>query len=38
MDGRRFIKSLYASDISQSITQVVMNLPSEAAEFLGCLS
>ncbi|XP_022632674.1 tRNA (guanine(37)-N1)-methyltransferase 1 isoform X2 [Vigna radiata var. radiata] len=34
MDGRRFIKSLYASDVSQSITQVVMNLPSEAAEFL----
>ncbi|KAG4960853.1 tRNA (guanine(37)-N1)-methyltransferase 1-like [Glycine soja] len=34
MDGRRFIKSMYDSDISQSITQVVMNLPSEAAEFL----
>lgn len=28
---------MYDSDISQSITQVVMNLPSEAAEFLGCL-
>ncbi|KAL2331500.1 hypothetical protein Fmac_019081 [Flemingia macrophylla] len=34
MDGRRFIKAMYASDISRSITQVVMNLPSEAAEFL----
>lgn len=34
MDGRRFIRAMYASDISQSITQVVMNLPSEAAEFL----
>ncbi|KAG4968920.1 hypothetical protein AAZX31_12G206300 [Glycine max] len=34
MDGRRFIKAMYDSDISQSITQVVMNLPSEAAEFL----
>ncbi|XP_029128676.1 tRNA (guanine(37)-N1)-methyltransferase 1 [Cajanus cajan] len=34
MDGRRFIKAMYASDVSQSITQVVMNLPSEAAEFL----
>ncbi|MED6226856.1 hypothetical protein PIB30_107793 [Stylosanthes scabra] len=34
MDGRRFIKAMYASDKGQSITQVVMNLPNEAAEFL----
>ncbi|KAL4394978.1 tRNA (guanine(37)-N(1))-methyltransferase 1 isoform X1 [Arachis hypogaea] len=34
MDGRRFIKAMYASDKAQSITQVVMNLPNEAAEFL----
>ncbi|XP_027342079.1 tRNA (guanine(37)-N1)-methyltransferase 1 isoform X2 [Abrus precatorius] len=34
MDGRRFIKAMFASDKAQSITQVVMNLPSEAAEFL----
>ncbi|KAK7244421.1 hypothetical protein RIF29_39242 [Crotalaria pallida] len=34
MDGRRFIKAMYASDKAQSITQVVMNLPNDAAEFL----
>ncbi|XP_061337422.1 tRNA (guanine(37)-N1)-methyltransferase 1 [Gastrolobium bilobum] len=34
MDGRRFIKAMYSSDKAQSITQVVMNLPNEAAEFL----
>ncbi|XP_057457824.1 tRNA (guanine(37)-N1)-methyltransferase 1 [Lotus japonicus] len=34
MDGRRFIKAIYASDKAQSITQVVMNLPNDAAEFL----
>ncbi|KAL1299415.1 hypothetical protein HN51_043940 [Arachis hypogaea] len=34
MDGRRFIRAMYASDKAQSITQVVMNLPNEAAEFL----
>ncbi|XP_019456280.1 PREDICTED: tRNA (guanine(37)-N1)-methyltransferase 1 [Lupinus angustifolius] len=34
MDGRRFIESMYASDKGHSITQVVMNLPNEAAEFL----
>lgn len=34
MDGRRFIKAMFASDKAQSITQVVMNLPNDAAEFL----
>ncbi|XP_030549803.2 tRNA (guanine(37)-N1)-methyltransferase 1 [Rhodamnia argentea] len=34
MDGRRFIKSLFASEKALSITQVVMNLPNDAAEFL----
>ncbi|KAL5081725.1 hypothetical protein RYX36_010146 [Vicia faba] len=34
MDGRRFIKAMFASDKAHSITQVVMNLPNEAAEFL----
>ncbi|XP_058779914.1 tRNA (guanine(37)-N1)-methyltransferase 1 [Vicia villosa] len=34
MDGRRFIKAMFASDKASSITQVVMNLPNEAAEFL----
>lgn len=38
MDGRRFIKAMFASDKASSITQVVMNLPNEAAEFLGSLS
>ncbi|PNY11599.1 tRNA (guanine(37)-N1)-methyltransferase 1-like protein [Trifolium pratense] len=34
MDGRRFIKAMFASDKAHSITQVVMNLPNDAAEFL----
>ncbi|KAI6690434.1 hypothetical protein NL676_027262 [Syzygium grande] len=34
MDGRRFIKSLFASEKALSITQVVLNLPNDAAEFL----
>jgi hypothetical protein len=38
MDGRRFIKAMFASDKAHSITQVVMNLPNDAAEFLGRLS
>lgn len=38
MDGRRFIKAMFASDKAHSITQVVMNLPNDAAEFLGSLS
>jgi len=37
MDGRRFIKAMFASDKAHSITQVVMNLPNDAAEFLGTL-
>lgn len=38
MDGRRFIRAMFAGDKAQPITQVVMNLPNEAAEFLGRLS
>ncbi|XLU82164.1 hypothetical protein S245_005584 [Arachis hypogaea] len=34
MDGRRFVKAMYASYKAQSITHVVMNLPNEATEFL----
>ncbi|PON86673.1 SAM-dependent methyltransferase TRM5/TYW2-type [Trema orientale] len=34
MDGRRFIISLFSSEKAHSITQVVMNLPNEAVEFL----
>ncbi|KAI4333755.1 hypothetical protein L6164_018523 [Bauhinia variegata] len=34
MDGRRFIKAVYASDKAHSVTQVVMNLPNNAAEYL----
>ncbi|KAE9456434.1 hypothetical protein C3L33_11646, partial [Rhododendron williamsianum] len=34
MDGRRFIDAVFASRKSQSITQVVMNLPNDAAEYL----
>lgn len=34
MDGRRFIRSMFASEKAQSITQVVMNLPNDAAEHL----
>lgn len=35
MDGRRFISSIFASKKAQCITQVVMNLPNDAAEYLG---
>ncbi|KAF1898135.1 hypothetical protein Lal_00032900 [Lupinus albus] len=38
MDGRRFIEAMYASDKAHSITQVVMNLPNDAAEFLDIIS
>ncbi|KAG8386246.1 hypothetical protein BUALT_Bualt03G0129000 [Buddleja alternifolia] len=34
MDGRRFIETVFANQRVQSITQVVMNLPKDAAEFL----
>ncbi|XP_038686258.1 tRNA (guanine(37)-N1)-methyltransferase 1 isoform X2 [Tripterygium wilfordii] len=34
MDGRRFIHAMFASEKAQSITQVVMNLPNDAAESL----
>ncbi|CAA3006895.1 tRNA (guanine(37)-N1)-methyltransferase 1 [Olea europaea subsp. europaea] len=34
MDGRRFIETIFAIQRAQSITQVVMNLPNDAAEFL----
>ncbi|NP_001384787.1 hypothetical protein VitviT2T_029656 [Vitis vinifera] len=34
MDGRRFINAMFTSDKAESITQVVMNLPNDAAEFL----
>ncbi|GLT83420.1 hypothetical protein SLE2022_017100 [Rubroshorea leprosula] len=34
MDGRRFIKAVFASEKALSITQIVMNLPNDAAEFL----
>jgi len=37
MDGRRFIKAMFASDKAHSITQVVINLSMDAAEFLGTL-
>lgn len=35
MDGRRFIKAMFSSDKGQKVTQVVMNLPKDAAESLG---
>lgn len=35
MDGRRFINAMFTSDKAESITQVVMNLPNDAAEYLG---
>ncbi|KAL0443469.1 UNVERIFIED_CONTAM: tRNA (guanine(37)-N1)-methyltransferase 1 [Sesamum latifolium] len=35
MDGRRFIETVFASERTQCITQVVMHLPKDAAEFLG---
>ncbi|KAJ7948578.1 tRNA (guanine(37)-N1)-methyltransferase [Quillaja saponaria] len=34
MDGRRFINAMFTSAKARSITQVVMNLPNDAAEFL----
>ncbi|PKI51144.1 hypothetical protein CRG98_028431 [Punica granatum] len=34
MDGRRFISLIFASEKALSITQVVMNLPNDAAEYL----
>ncbi|CAL1385429.1 unnamed protein product [Linum trigynum] len=34
MDGRRFIDAMFTSEKAQSITQVVMNLPKDAAEYL----
>ncbi|CAA0815930.1 tRNA (guanine(37)-N1)-methyltransferase 2 [Striga hermonthica] len=34
MDGRRFIETVFSSHRAESITQVVMNLPKDAAEFL----
>lgn len=34
MDGRRFIQAMFSSEKARSITQVVMNLPKDAAEFL----
>ncbi|CAN8273697.1 unnamed protein product [Cochlearia groenlandica] len=34
MDGRRFIKAMFASEKGQKVTQVVMNLPKDAAEYL----
>lgn len=35
MDGRRFIIAMFANQHPYSITQVVMNLPNDAVEFLG---
>lgn len=35
MDGRRFIDSVFASSKVKCITQVVMNLPNDASEYLG---
>lgn len=35
MDGRRFIDAIFKSQSSRPITQVVMNLPQDAAEYLG---
>ncbi|GAB4846289.1 hypothetical protein Ancab_025290 [Ancistrocladus abbreviatus] len=34
MDGRRFIDVMFSSENAHSITQVVMNLPNDAAEYL----
>ncbi|CAH1449881.1 unnamed protein product [Lactuca virosa] len=34
MDGRRFIDAIFKSQSSRAITQVVMNLPKDAAEYL----
>ncbi|KAG7545986.1 S-adenosyl-L-methionine-dependent methyltransferase [Arabidopsis suecica] len=34
MDGRRFIKAMFSSEKGRKVTQVVMNLPKDAAESL----
>ncbi|KAG9143750.1 hypothetical protein Leryth_026126 [Lithospermum erythrorhizon] len=34
MDGRRFISTLFVGDRTKPITQVIMNLPNDAVEFL----
>ncbi|XP_023535070.1 tRNA (guanine(37)-N1)-methyltransferase 1 [Cucurbita pepo subsp. pepo] len=34
MEGRRFISAMFASEKAPKITQVVMNLPKDAAEYL----
>ncbi|XP_040384590.1 tRNA (guanine(37)-N1)-methyltransferase 1 isoform X2 [Oryza brachyantha] len=34
MDARRFISSIYSSQHMHAVTQVVMNLPNDAAEYL----
>uniref|UniRef100_A0A0D9V1A1 tRNA (guanine(37)-N1)-methyltransferase n=1 Tax=Leersia perrieri TaxID=77586 RepID=A0A0D9V1A1_9ORYZ len=34
MDARRFISSIYSSQHVHPVTQIVMNLPNDAAEFL----
>ncbi|XP_073156347.1 tRNA (guanine(37)-N(1))-methyltransferase 1 isoform X2 [Henckelia pumila] len=34
MDGRRFIETVFSCQRTHSITQVIMNLPNDAAEFL----
>lgn len=38
MDGRRFIETIFSSDKTHSVTQVVMNLPNNAVDFLGLFS
>jgi tRNA (guanine37-N1)-methyltransferase len=35
MDARRFVTAIYSSQHVRPVTQVVMNLPKDAAEFLG---
>lgn len=35
MDARRFVSAIYSSQHVQPVTQIVMNLPNGAAEFLG---
>lgn len=37
MEGRRFIRAMFASEKAPKITQVVMNLPNDAAEYLGLI-
>ncbi|CAM0150074.1 unnamed protein product [Urochloa decumbens] len=34
MDARRFISAIYSSQLVHPVTQIVMNLPNDAAEFL----